>query len=59
MRLAAVILTMGNRPAELTDLIRTVAKQQGDAINVVVVGNGVRASGDGETEPLPTAFEQP
>ena len=44
MRLAAVILTMGNRPAELADLIGTVAKQQGDPIDVVVVGNGVRAS---------------
>ncbi|HEU5356465.1 MAG TPA: glycosyltransferase [Actinocrinis sp.] len=44
MRLAAVILTMGNRPAELADLIRTVAKQQGDQIEVVVVGNGVKAS---------------
>lgn len=44
MRLAAVILTMGNRPAELADLIRTVAKQQGDPIDVVVVGNGVNAS---------------
>ncbi|MBS2962570.1 glycosyltransferase family 2 protein [Actinocrinis puniceicyclus] len=44
MRLAAVILTMGNRPAELAELIRTVAKQQGDPIDVVVVGNGVKAS---------------
>lgn len=44
MRLAAVILTMGNRPAELADLIRTIGKQQGDPIDVVVVGNGVRAS---------------
>ncbi|HZP51575.1 glycosyltransferase family 2 protein [Actinocrinis sp.] len=44
MKLAAVILTMGNRPAELADLIRTVGKQQGDPIDVVVVGNGVKAS---------------
>jgi GT2 family glycosyltransferase len=44
MRLAAVILTMGNRPDELADLIRTVAKQQGDPIDVVVVGNGFEAS---------------
>ena len=44
MRLAAVILTMGNRPAELADLIRTVAKQQGNPVDVVVVGNGVKAS---------------
>ncbi len=44
MKLAAVILTMGNRPAELADLIRTVGKQQGDPIDIVVVGNGVKAS---------------
>jgi GT2 family glycosyltransferase len=58
MRLAAVILTMGNRPAELAELIATVAKQQGDPIDVVVVGNGVRASelpdlGDVRTVDLP------
>jgi GT2 family glycosyltransferase len=35
---------MGNRPAELADLIRTVGKQQGDPIDIVVVGNGVKAS---------------
>ena len=44
MRLAAVILTMGNRPAELAELIATVAKQQGEPIDVVVVGNGIKAS---------------
>lgn len=44
MRLAAVVLTMGNRPAELAELLRTVAKQQGEPIDVVVVGNGVKAS---------------
>jgi len=58
MRLAAVVLTMGNRPAELAELIATVAKQQGDPIDVVVVGNGVRASelpdlGDVRTVDLP------
>lgn len=58
MKLAAVILTMGNRPAELADLIRTVGKQQGDPIDVVVVGNGVKASqlpdlGDARTVDLP------
>lgn len=44
LRLAAVIITMGTRPAELAELLRTVARQQGDRIDVVVVGNGVRAS---------------
>jgi GT2 family glycosyltransferase len=58
MKLAAVILTMGNRPAELADLIRTVGKQQGDPIDVVVVGNGVKASelpdlGEARTVDLP------
>lgn len=58
MKLAAVILTMGNRPAELADLIRTVGKQQGDPIDVVVVGNGVMASqlpdlGEARTVDLP------
>jgi GT2 family glycosyltransferase len=44
MRLGAVILTMGNRPAELLDLLESVAGQQGDPIDVVVVGNGIKAS---------------
>jgi GT2 family glycosyltransferase len=44
LRLGAVILTMGNRPEELVDLLDSVAGQQGDPIDVVVVGNGIKAS---------------
>ena len=44
MRIGAVILTMGNRPAELVELLESVAEQNGDPIDVVVVGNGIKAS---------------
>ncbi len=40
MRLGAVVLTMGNRPEELRALLRSVADQEGEPIEVVVVGNG-------------------
>ncbi|MFD6415488.1 glycosyltransferase family 2 protein [Streptomyces sp. NPDC060194] len=40
MKVGAVIITMGNRPDELRALIDSVAKQDGDAVEVVVVGNG-------------------
>ena len=40
MKLGAVVLTMGNRPEELRALLDSVAKQDGDPIEVVVVGNG-------------------
>ncbi|MFJ6748790.1 MULTISPECIES: glycosyltransferase family 2 protein [unclassified Streptomyces] len=40
MRLGAVVLTMGNRPEELRALLDSVAKQHGDPVEVVVVGNG-------------------
>ncbi|MFD6334950.1 glycosyltransferase family 2 protein [Streptomyces niveus] len=40
MRLGAVIITMGDRPDDLRALIDSVAKQDGDPIDVVVVGNG-------------------
>jgi GT2 family glycosyltransferase len=40
IRLGAVIITMGNRPEELRDLLDSVAKQRGPAIEVAVVGNG-------------------
>ncbi|WP_327243076.1 glycosyltransferase family 2 protein [Streptomyces sp. NBC_01320] len=40
MKLGAVIITMGNRPDELRALLDSVAKQDGDRIEVVVVGNG-------------------
>ena len=39
-RLGAVVLTMGNRPAELRALLDSVARQRGDEVQVVVVGNG-------------------
>ncbi len=42
MKLGAVVLTMGNRPEELRALLDSVAKQRGDAVEVVVVGNGAR-----------------
>ncbi|WP_019546759.1 glycosyltransferase family 2 protein [Streptomyces sulphureus] len=42
MRLGAVVLTMGNRPEELRALLGSVAAQDGDPIEVVVVGNGVQ-----------------
>jgi hypothetical protein len=35
---------MGTRPAELAELLRTVAKQQGERIDVVIVGNSIKAS---------------
>ncbi|MGD3108398.1 glycosyltransferase family 2 protein [Streptomyces sp. YGL11-2] len=40
MRLGAVVLTMGNRPEELRALLDSVAKQHGDPVEIVVVGNG-------------------
>ncbi|MFJ1546234.1 glycosyltransferase family 2 protein [Streptomyces sp. NPDC088246] len=40
MKLGAVVITMGNRPEELRALLDSVAEQDGDRIEVVVVGNG-------------------
>lgn len=40
LKVGAVIITMGNRPDELRALLDSVAKQEGDRIEVVVVGNG-------------------
>lgn len=40
MRVGAVVLTMGNRPDELRALLDSVAKQDGDPIEIAVVGNG-------------------
>ncbi|MFJ1596078.1 glycosyltransferase family 2 protein [Streptomyces sp. NPDC088261] len=40
MRLGAVIITMGERPGELRALLDSVARQEGDPVDVVVVGNG-------------------
>ncbi|MBB5936658.1 hypothetical protein FHS42_003733 [Streptomyces zagrosensis] len=45
LSVGAVVLTMGNRPDELRALLDSVARQQGDPVQVVVVGNG---------SPLPT-----
>jgi GT2 family glycosyltransferase len=39
-KVGAVIITMGNRPAELRALLDSVARQEGDPVEVVVVGNG-------------------
>ena len=47
LTLGAVVLTMGNRPVELRALLDSVAGQQGPAVEVVVVANGV------EVPPLP------
>lgn len=39
-RVGAVVITMGDRPDELRALLRSVAEQEGDPVEVVVVGNG-------------------
>ncbi|MEV8531837.1 glycosyltransferase [Streptomyces sp. NPDC051211] len=45
MRLGAVIITMGTRPDELKALLDSVARQDGDPIEVVVVCQGVKLDG--------------
>jgi GT2 family glycosyltransferase len=40
LKLGAVVITMGTRPDELRALLESVAGQDGDPIEVVVVGNG-------------------
>ncbi len=40
MKLGVVIITMGDRPDELKALLDSVARQEGDPVEVVVVGNG-------------------
>jgi GT2 family glycosyltransferase len=40
LTVGAVIITMGNRPQELRALLDSVAKQDGERVEVVVVGNG-------------------
>ncbi|MFJ2114238.1 MULTISPECIES: glycosyltransferase family 2 protein [unclassified Streptomyces] len=40
MRLGAVIITMGDRPDDLRALIDSVTRQDGDPVEIVVVGNG-------------------
>lgn len=39
-RLGAVIITMGNRPAELNALIESVRAQEGPTVELAVVANG-------------------
>ncbi|WP_329138046.1 glycosyltransferase family 2 protein [Streptomyces sp. NBC_01476] len=56
MKLGVVIITMGSRPEELQDLLDSVAKQQGPALRVAVVGNGTPLPplpGDVRTVELP------
>ncbi|MEU8618367.1 glycosyltransferase [Streptomyces sp. NPDC048623] len=45
MKLGAVVITMGNRPDDLRALLDSVARQQGDPVEVVVVGQGVEVTG--------------
>jgi len=40
VKLSCVILTMGNRPAELDRAIESTSALRGDGVDVVVVGNG-------------------
>lgn len=40
LKVGAVVITMGNRPEELRALLDSVAKQDGEPVEVVVVGNG-------------------
>ncbi|MFH8892963.1 glycosyltransferase family 2 protein [Streptomyces sp. NPDC017949] len=46
-KIGVVILTMGDRPAELRALLDSVARQEGDPATVVVLGQGVKL------DPLP------
>ncbi|MER8043556.1 glycosyltransferase [Streptomyces sp. NPDC094032] len=41
MKLGAVVITMGNRPDDLRALLDSVARQDGERVEVVVVGQGV------------------
>jgi GT2 family glycosyltransferase len=41
MKVSCVILTMGDRPEELQRAIASLVAQQGDPVEIVVVGNGV------------------
>lgn len=45
LKVGAVIITMGNRPDDLRALLDSVAKQDGDPIETVVVGNGAPVTG--------------
>jgi Predicted glycosyltransferases len=45
VKLGAVIITMGDRPDDLNALIESVARQEGEPVEVVVVGNGAPVRG--------------
>ena len=45
VRLGAVVVTMGNRPAELDALLTSLRAQEGPPLRIVVVGNGTRLLG--------------
>jgi len=45
MNLSCVILTMGDRPAEVNRAIDSVLAQRGDPVELVVVANGADAPG--------------
>ncbi|MEV6104829.1 glycosyltransferase [Streptomyces sp. NPDC051940] len=50
LKLGAVVITMGNRPAEFRALMESIAKQDGPPIEVAVVGNGAPVP---ELPPMP------
>ena len=45
LTLSCVILTMGNRPAEVVRAIDSVLAQRGAPVDLVVVGNGADVTG--------------
>ncbi|MEU3050570.1 glycosyltransferase [Streptomyces sp. NPDC006984] len=45
LTVGAVVITMGDRPVELRALLDSVAAQEGDRVEVVVVGNGTALTG--------------
>jgi GT2 family glycosyltransferase len=45
IRVGAVVLSMGNRPAELATALETLLAQEGVDLDVVLVGNGWRPEG--------------
>jgi GT2 family glycosyltransferase len=53
---SCVILTMGDRPVELERAIASVVAQQGDPVEIVVVGNGASAESVGPTLPVGVEF---
>ncbi|GAA3486765.1 glycosyltransferase [Streptomyces cremeus] len=45
LKVGAVVITMGTRPDDLNALIDSVRKQDGDPVDIVVVGNGAPVTG--------------